>query len=136
MRLTKEHIGQKFRAKEWDKGNFFLPLVVGSKGNLIGEYYSQDFEGTPFCDERGIDWLPYEEPKKNKLLLAPAIEVEMYNYPRLNNNLFQNKEQADQKLKIPLNWPARIVIKNAKFNVGDSHDLGDITGDLFFEVEK
>lgn len=109
MKLGQEHIGQKFKLKEWDEIVYFKLLAITSDGkHLLGEFNS----GNPFHTFILDGWIPYEEPKKMCVMSPAVIKTHKDGKPYLSVYLFKTEQEAKNHLHdfIFLSWPATQLI--------------------------
>lgn len=97
MKLTKEHIGQKFRKDRW------LNPVTLIGFSSIQKCVVETCIGT-FIEEENINWLPYnpqpkQEMKQWHLLMSPSIDSSMLGGIRLS------RLQSDKPLRVALKNP-------------------------------
>ena len=122
MKLTKEHIGQKFKVQAWDQDEFFLLLGITSRGTLVGEY--EDGGTATRCDED--DWLPYDPQPKQEVLMSPALVWSANRGTWILEGL-----QSDK--------PLRVGLKNCKsvtnYSEGRLVDRADIEADLWIKLD-
>lgn len=108
MKLTKEHIGKKFRREHWASYNYFLLLAITSTGYLLGESRAGEAE---YWSSGFSDWLPYEEPKQKKRIeAAPAIFKKTLADGKvlhgITNYIYSSYEEAKSNCYYLIKWPA------------------------------
>lgn len=132
MKLTKEHIAQKFicpHRRQVDPKDFFLLAGFFSNGDSVGE---DRFGASSRFSSIKDDWIPYEE-QKEKVLVSPCVCKDRLGFYMPFRHFQSEKDAVVRYEEEFISWPLKIVLKNVKTEQGFFERM---EAEFYVEVEK